>query len=102
MESRIRMALVLAGLPRPAVQHPVVLGSRLFRLDLAYPRARLGIEYDGELHRSQQRARRDLEREALLTAGGWTVLRFDAAAVLRRPRAVAALVERELVSRSVR
>jgi very-short-patch-repair endonuclease len=83
MESRIRMALVLAGLPPPEVQFPV-LGGR-YRLDLAYPERMLAVEYDGDEHRTQARARQDLEREAALARLGWTVLRFDTPTVLHRP-----------------
>ena len=45
MESRIRVALHLGGLPAPVVQHPVVARGSRFYLDLAYPHARLAIEY---------------------------------------------------------
>lgn len=55
MESRVRMVLVLDGLP-PEVQYPVVLRGRRYRLDLAYPRQRVAVEYNGEEHRSQRRA----------------------------------------------
>jgi very-short-patch-repair endonuclease len=98
METRIRLALVWGGLAAPAVQHPVVVGGRSFRLDLAYPAARLGIEYDGREHRTPERAVRDLEREALLAAAGWKILRFDAVTV-HRPRVVAAAVRTELAHR---
>ncbi len=50
METRIRMAIVLAGLPPPVSQHPVVLGGREFALDLAYPEVQLAIEYNGADH----------------------------------------------------
>jgi very-short-patch-repair endonuclease len=92
MESRTRMIIVLDGLPVPVLQHPV--GPYL--LDLAYPTIRLAIEYDGEAHRSQERAMRDLDRQAYLSAAGWTVLRFTAAQIMRRPRWVAARVREEL------
>ena len=75
------------------VQHPV--GP--FFLDLAYPSIRLAIEYDGETHRLQERAMRDLDRQAYLTDAGWKVLRFTAAQVMRRPTWVAARVREELV-----
>jgi very-short-patch-repair endonuclease len=84
MESRIRVALVQAGLP-PHVQHPVTVGGRDFRLDLAYPDAMLAVEYDGGHHRTAARALKDLEREGLLTAAGWKIIRFDAATVLHVP-----------------
>jgi very-short-patch-repair endonuclease len=93
MESRIRLAIVFDGLPAPVVQHPV--GP--FFLDLAYPSIRLAIEYDGETHRVQERALRDLDRQAYLTDAGWKVLRFTAAQVMRRPTWVAARVREELV-----
>src|SRR4051794_22018086 len=93
MESRIRLTIVFDGLPVPVLQHPV--GP--FLLDLAYPAIRLAIEYDGEAHRGQERALRDLARQAHLTDAGWTVLRFTAAQVMGRPRWVAARVRRELV-----
>lgn len=95
MESRARVALVLGGLP-PAVQHPVIVRGRRYYLDLAYPHQRLAIEYDGEDHRRQARARRDLEREAALTAAGWRVLRFDAYVVLFAPERIVAEVREAL------
>jgi very-short-patch-repair endonuclease len=101
METRIRLALVLAGLPAPVVQHRVQGFGRSHRLDLAYPEVLLAIEYDGADHLDPDRARRDLEREALLTWLGWTVLRFDAATVHRDPARVVAVVRAELRRRGV-
>ena len=100
METRARMALHLGGLPAPAVQHPVLARGVRYVLDLAYPAARLGIEYDGAEHRGQRRARRDLLREAALTALGWHLLRFDADVLLFRPDRVAAVVRAELAART--
>jgi very-short-patch-repair endonuclease len=93
MESRIRLIIVLDGLPVPVLQHPV--GP--FLLDMAYPGIRLAIEYDGEAHRTQERAMRDLERQAYLSAAGWKILRFTAAQVRGRPSWVAARVREELI-----
>lgn len=97
METRIRLALHDAGLPPPVLQHPV--GRYL--LDLAYPGARLAIEFDGREHRTPHRALRDLAREADLTRAGWKILRFTAAEVLRRPWWVAQRVRGELARRVV-
>ena len=102
MESRTRMALHLAGLPPPELQHPVVARGRRYYLDLAYPGVLLAIEYDGAEHRGQRRARRDLEREAALVALGWKILRFDADVVLFAPERVAAAVAAELAARGAR
>jgi very-short-patch-repair endonuclease len=100
MESRVRVALHLGGLPAPAVQHPVVARGTRYHLDLAYPHALLAIEYDGAEHRRQARARRDLLREAALTELGWKILRFDADVVLFRPDRVAAVTHAELAART--
>jgi very-short-patch-repair endonuclease len=99
MESRIRMAIVLAGLPLPVSQHPVAVAGRTFLLDLAYPEALLGIEYNGAEHLRPDRALRDLEREQLLVAAGWRILRFRAASALHHPRTIAARVRHELSAR---
>lgn len=93
METRIRLALLAGGLPRPALQYPV--GP--YRLDLAYPAVGLGIEYDGREHLTPQRAARDLDRQAYLTAAGWRrVLRFRAATVLGDPEAIPRAVHAHL------
>ncbi|TQM16389.1 DUF559 domain-containing protein [Pseudonocardia kunmingensis] len=101
METRIRMALWAAGLPPPTLQFAVPAGGKVRRLDLAYPEVKLAIEYDGEDHRRQDRARRDLEREAALVALGWLILRFDAGIVHRRPDLVARTVAFELRRRGL-
>ncbi len=101
MESGTRMALHLGGLPAPAVQHPVITRGRRYYLDLAYPEILLAIEYDGADHRGQRRARRDLVREAALTALGWHILRLDADEVLFRPDRVADVARADLAVRGV-
>lgn len=99
MESRIRLAIVRAGLPAPVLQHPVPLDGHPYLLDLAYPRARLAIEHNGAEHLTPDRHRRDLLREQLLAAAGWRIVRFDASTVLFRPDLVAARVAAELRAR---
>lgn len=94
METRIRLALRFGGLPLPELQHPV--GP--YELDLAYPAVHIAVEYNGRDHLTPDRALRDLEREAFLTAAGWVVLRFGAYLVLRRPDVVAARVRVRLES----
>lgn len=93
METRIRLAIHDDGLAIPVLQHPV--GPYL--LDMAYPRIRLAVEYDGRDHLKPERALRDLRREAYLGRAGWDVLRFRAADVLRRPSWVAAKVREALI-----
>ncbi|GAA1874441.1 DUF559 domain-containing protein [Pseudonocardia ailaonensis] len=97
MESRIRMALHLAGLPPPCIQYRV--GGH--RLDLAYPSAFLGVEHDGGHHREPAQARADLVREAELARAGWRILRFPGRAVVAEPEHVVAAVRAALIATSV-
>jgi hypothetical protein len=96
MESRIRLAIVLAGLPAPVSQHPVLVGGRRFLLDLAYPEMQVAIEFNGAEHLRPDRALRDLEREQLLVRAGWHILRFRAVTALYHPRTIAARVRAAL------
>lgn len=74
-ESRIRVRLVLAGLPRPVTQHPVpVAGGVVLRPDLAWPEYKVALEYDGEWHDERARFHRDRTRLRRLAAAGWLVV----------------------------
>lgn len=75
-ESWMREILDAHGFPPPEPQHWVVIdGVPTYRLDLAYPRARIAIEYDGEEHHSSPDAReRDRIRRERLRDEGWFVL----------------------------
>ncbi|HYR48806.1 MAG TPA: DUF559 domain-containing protein [Candidatus Eisenbacteria bacterium] len=96
METRLRMLLVLNGLPRPDVQVTVrdERGSFLGRPDLYYREHRLGIEYDGETHRAS--LVEDNRRQNRLLLADIRLLRFTAADVLRRPDAVVTQVRNAL------
>ena len=88
METRLRMLLVLNGLPRPEVQ--VTLrdksGAFLGRPDLFYRRHLLGLEYDGETHRVS--LVEDNRRQNRLLSAGVRLLRFTGADVMWRPAGV--------------
>jgi hypothetical protein len=99
METRIRLAIVLAGLPPPVLQHPVLVSGHRYLLDLSYPELKLVFEFDGAHHRTARQARHDLDRQQRLAAAGWRIVRFSAAVVLGRPDVVAATVAREVRQR---
>ena len=88
METRLRMLLVLAGLPRPEVQVSIHDGQGRFvgRPDLLYRLQRLAIEYDGGNHRD--RLVDDNRRQNRLIGVGFRLLRFTAADVYGTPDAV--------------
>jgi hypothetical protein len=78
-ESWIRVACALAGLPAPVPQFEVrVDGLFLGRVDLAWPVARLIVEYEGAYHFDGLQIVRDDERIRRLVAAGWRVLRVAA------------------------
>jgi very-short-patch-repair endonuclease len=73
-ESRVRLLLVRAGLPRPVTQIPV--GRR--RIDMGWPDAMVGVEYDGEQHfTSPDDYANDIERLEFLAANGWLIVRVS-------------------------
>ncbi len=98
MESRLRMLLELAGLPRPEVQVPIHddQGRFLGRPDLLYRLQQLAIEYDGGNHRD--RLVDDNRRQNGLMGVGLRLLRFTAADVYGTPETVAMEVRHSLAT----
>jgi very-short-patch-repair endonuclease len=99
METRLRMLLVLAGLPRPEVQVSVhdARGRFVGRPDLLYRLQRLAIEYDGGNHR--ERLIHDNRRQNGLVGAGLRLLRFTAADVYGAPDTVALQVRHGLAGK---
>lgn len=88
MESRLRMLLVLAGLPEPVVNHIEFRedGRWVRRYDLSFPSHRLAIEYDGRQHAESQRQwERDVERREELDNDGWRIVVVLAKGIYREP-----------------
>jgi hypothetical protein len=75
-ESWTRLALIDEGLPVPDLQLRIIWeGQELFRLDLAYAKHKVCIEYDGEeFHDSPEAREYDEARRAWLRAHGWIVI----------------------------
>ncbi len=98
METRLRLLLVLAGLPRPLAQVRLHDGRGRFlgRPDLYYPAQRLGLEYDGGTHRLSLVD--DNRRQNRLLNAGFRLLRFTASDVLRNPESVVMQVRAALAS----
>jgi Protein of unknown function (DUF559) len=101
MESRLRMVLVLGGLPRPQAQVSLHDGKGLFlgRPDLYYPSHRLALEYDGAIHRTS--LVEDNRRQNRLVTAGIRLLRFTAGDVLHNPDSVTTQVRGYLAGRPV-
>jgi len=96
-EASLVRLLSAAGLPAPVLQLEVVGQTGLYRLDVAYPDARLGLEYDGvDAHTRIHHFTNDRRRQNDLVGMGWTILRFTWADVRDRPHEIVAQVRRHL------
>jgi uncharacterized protein DUF559 len=77
-ESRVRVACHLGGLPHPVPQLAVFEGGMfLGQVDLAWPEARLVVEYEGEYHFDELQIQKDDRRYERLIAAGWRVIRLS-------------------------
>jgi hypothetical protein len=80
-ETRTRLVLIDAGLPRPRTQIVVYdeFGEPFARIDMGYEAFRVGVEYDGPQHWTDPAQRTwDIERQAKLLAQGWIIVRVSA------------------------
>lgn len=78
-ESLIRVAITLSSLPDVVPNHPLRLArsGRDVRLDLAFPRYKVGLEYQGDHHRvDRDQWRRDVGRGNDVADEGWSILYF--------------------------
>jgi hypothetical protein len=91
-ESRVRLLLLAAGLPRPETQIEFTdeFGMARIRVDMGWREWRVAVEYDGVQHWSDRYQRSwDIERIAMLEAIGWAVVRISAE-MLSRPDVIIA------------
>lgn len=96
-ETRTRLALVRAGLPRPDTQVTVRDGGRFVgRVDMVWERWRVIIEYDGDHHFEPEQRNRDVERWNALEAAGWRVIRVKARQLVHGRATLIAQVTRVL------
>ena len=103
METRLRMLLVLAGLPEPEVNRKLRddHGTVVLRLDLSYPSVRVAVEYDGRQHVERvEQWERDIERRDDLD--GWRVLTVTSKGIYREPEETIRRVWRALSERGFR
>jgi very-short-patch-repair endonuclease len=89
MESRLRLLIVLAGLPEPEVNHVVrdEIGTVRMRFDLAYLPLKLLIEYDGRQHADDEdQWKGDVRRRETLDRLGLRLLIVLRDGIYERPR----------------
>jgi len=102
MESRLRMLLVLSGLPRPEAQ--VDIRDHFPAIprppDLYYREPRLALEYDGGVHREM--LAEDNRRQNRLVDSGVRLLRFTAGDIYNSPDLVVRMVRKALAALRLR
>lgn len=103
LETAGRLALIDHDVPLPMPQYQVfdADATLVARLDGAYPRQRLGLEFDGRaVHELPEAVFRDRQRQNRLAQLGWTVMRFTWWDVVHDSRSFAADVRRALARRT--
>jgi hypothetical protein len=103
-ETRTRLLVIAAGLPRPQTQIEVLSdwGRVLARIDMGWPEVKVGIEYDGSQHWTDSRVRtNDIDRTVELQRRGWILIRVSADLLRYRPDVVISRVRDALHSRGL-
>ena len=77
LEARFAAALARTDLPRPRRNADLMAGSRFFEVDCLWQKQRLIVELDGRATHGTARAfEKDREKDRLLQADGWRVVRI--------------------------
>lgn len=77
-ETKLRLAVVEAGLPEPELQVLLRPGDPYSpSLDAGYPVARVGILYEGEHHLTPCQQSADMERDAQCAEAGWILVKAN-------------------------
>jgi hypothetical protein len=88
METRLRMLIVLAGIPEPAVNLTLRAGdgTPLRRYDLCWPSVRVIVEYNGRHHiEREEQWEADLDRREADDEDGWRTLVVTGRGIYREP-----------------
>jgi hypothetical protein len=105
METRLRLLLVLAGLPEPDVNFILRApdGSWRRRFDLCYPGVRLIIEYDGRQHAfDHEQWSEDIARREELDGLRWRLVVIESDGIYADPLRTLQRVRDALAERGVR
>ena len=104
METRLRMLLVLAGLPEPEINLEVRdgLGELVRKYDLSYPQVKVAVEYNGKLHvEVVENWEADLERRADMDDDAWRLVVVISAGIYKDPLRTLRRVHQVLLARGM-
>ena len=102
MESRVRMLLVLAGLPEPTVNVTLrdEYGEPIRRYDLYYPHSCTAVEYDGRQHIERiEQWEADLARRQAIDDDGDRIIVLTAKSIYTWPARTLETIHRVLLTR---
>ena len=98
-ETRLRLALLGAGLPEPELNQPLMddHGIAWHEPDMQYRRYKIAIEYEGDHHRTAEQLARDIQRGENTAALGWLERRVSKAEMRDGAKAAIAKVHKALL-----
>ena len=100
-ERRAQRLLRKAGIAGWVGNYALLVDGNRFRIDIAFPEAKIAIEIDGwAFHRTKERRDRDMRKLNLLTNAGWRVLTFSWEDIVDRPGYFIEVVTSVLASRA--
>jgi hypothetical protein len=104
METRLRMLIVLAGLPEPVVNLKVrdESGEVIRKYDLSYPAVKVAVEFNGKVHVLVPGAwEADLERRDAIDDSEWRLVPVISSGIYATPEHTLRRVHRVLLARGL-
>lgn len=104
METRLRMLLVLAGLPEPEVNRSIRddRGNVVLRFDLSYGEARVAVEFEGRQHVELVRQwEKDIVRDDTAALQDWRIVKITSHGIFVDPGQTVSRVWQALRSRGM-
>ncbi|MEA5454992.1 hypothetical protein SPF06_09700 [Sinomonas sp. JGH33] len=103
-ETRLRLACMEAELPEPQLNLQIATpdGRRGPKPDIAFVEFRVGVEYEGEHHGSQDQVVRDITRSELYAEAGWLEVRISKRHMANDAKSAVAKVRTALAQRGWR
>jgi len=100
-ETRLRLALLRAGLPEPLLNCPIVdeAGNVWHSPDMSYQKYRIAIEYEGDPHNQPKQVRRDIRRAETVAAARWDEIRISGDHMLDGAREAVAKIRKRLIEK---
>ena len=103
-ETTLRLLIIRAGLPEPAIGHTILgpAGNFIATPDLCYVAERIAIEYEGDIHRTDPRVYEDdIIRRELIEEAGWIVIRVINEHIRNQPHRLTDRIATALRERAV-